>query len=211
MKTLYEVFDEFENAKSKKERMQVIGNNLSQTLVDVFKLTYHPDFKWKIKELPVDINVEDEARKIDIEDLEESAKQALMGYAQSIPALAAQGQDVQGPIKALAKVIDDRRKGKSLADSVVEAFTPEPEPEVETPEEPTMSPEEMAMQEMMGGMAPEEQLPEGMTPQGTMQGVAPGQQGMAPGGQPDLMTLLAGLGAGGRPNLGASVQRRTAI
>jgi len=38
MKTLYEVFDEFENAKSKKERMQVIGNNLSQTLVDVFKL-----------------------------------------------------------------------------------------------------------------------------------------------------------------------------
>ncbi len=163
------------------------------------------------RELPVDINVEDEARKIDIEDLEESAKQALMGYAQSIPALAAQGQDVQGPIKALAKVIDDRRKGKSLADSVVEAFTPEPEPEVETPEEPTMSPEEMAMQEMMGGMAPEEQLPEGMTPQGTMQGVAPGQQGMAPGGQPDLMTLLAGLGAGGRPNLGASVQRRTAI
>jgi len=28
MKTLYEVFDEFENAKSKKERMQVIGNKL---------------------------------------------------------------------------------------------------------------------------------------------------------------------------------------
>jgi len=57
MKTLYEVFDEFENAKSKKERMQVIGNNLSQTLVDVFKLTYHPDFKWKIKELPENYKV----------------------------------------------------------------------------------------------------------------------------------------------------------
>lgn len=52
MKTLYEIFDEFELAKSKKERMEVIGKNLSQTLVDVLKLTYHPNFKWKVKELP---------------------------------------------------------------------------------------------------------------------------------------------------------------
>jgi hypothetical protein len=169
------------------------------------------------RELPVDINVEDEARKIDIEDLEESAKQALMGYAQSIPALAAQGQDVSGPIKALAKVIDDRRKGKSLADSVVEAFTPEP---VEPPQPEMPSPEEQMMAEMgqmgpemaqEGMMAPEGELPQGLQASGTMQGVAPGQQGMAPGGQPDLMTLLAGLGSGGRPNLGASVQRRVAI
>jgi hypothetical protein len=168
------------------------------------------------RELPVDINVEDEARKIDIEDLEESAKQALMGYAQSIPALAAQGQDVSGPIKALAKVIADRRKGISLADSVAEAFMPEPEPEA--PAQP--SPEEQMMAEMgQGGpqmapegmMAPEEQLPEGLNATGTMQGVAPGQQGMAPGGRPDLMTLLAGLGASGQPNLSGSVQRRVAI
>ncbi|NBT47132.1 MAG: hypothetical protein EBT07_04840 [Actinobacteria bacterium] len=163
------------------------------------------------RELPVDINVEDEARKIDIEDLEEAAKQALMGYAQSIPALAAQGQDVSGPINAISKVIADRRKGKSLADSVAEAFTPEP---VEPPQPEQPSPEEMMA---MGGPAEmgmggsEESLPEGLSPQGTMQGVAPGQQGMAPGGKPDLMTLLAGLGASGRPNLGASVQRRVAI
>jgi hypothetical protein len=166
------------------------------------------------RELPVDINVEDEARKIDIEDLEESAKQALMGYAQSIPALAAQGQDVSGPIKALAKVIDDRRKGKSLADSVVEAFTPEqvpePEPAQPSPEEMMAmgSPEEqmaMGMGETMG------ELPPGMSSQGMMEGVAPGQQGLPPGGKPDLMTLLASLGGGGKPNLGASVQRRVAI
>lgn len=54
MKALYEIFDEFENAKTKQEKMNVIGNNLSQTLVDVFKLAYHPDFKWKIKEMPED-------------------------------------------------------------------------------------------------------------------------------------------------------------
>jgi hypothetical protein len=165
------------------------------------------------RELPVDINVEDEARKIDIEDLEESAKQALMGYAQSIPALAAQGQDVSGPIKALSKVIADRRKGVSLSDSIAEAFTPEPEPEPEVEEQP--SPEDMMMgmgspEEMME-MAPEGQLPQGLNASGTMEGVAPGQQGMAPGGKPDLMTLLAGIGGGGKPNLGASVQRRVAV
>ena len=52
MKPLYEVFDEFEKAKNKNERMNVIGKNLSNTLVDVLKLTFHPDFQWKVKELP---------------------------------------------------------------------------------------------------------------------------------------------------------------
>lgn len=52
MKALYEIFDEFEKAKSKKDRMGVIASNLSQTLVDVLKLTYHPTYKWKVKELP---------------------------------------------------------------------------------------------------------------------------------------------------------------
>lgn len=54
MKAIYEIFDEFENAKNKKERMSIIGSNLSHTLVDVLKLTFHPDVKWKIK-----VNVEE--------------------------------------------------------------------------------------------------------------------------------------------------------
>ena len=52
MKPIYEIFDEFENAKTKQEKMSVIGNNLSHTLVDILKLTFHPDFQWKVKELP---------------------------------------------------------------------------------------------------------------------------------------------------------------
>ena len=51
-KPLYELFDDFEKCKNKKERMGVIGTNLSQTLVDVLQLTFHPDFQWKVKELP---------------------------------------------------------------------------------------------------------------------------------------------------------------
>ena len=52
MKNIYEVFDEFEEAKNKKERMDVIGRNLSPTLVKIFELAYHPQYQWKIKELP---------------------------------------------------------------------------------------------------------------------------------------------------------------
>ena len=39
MKNVYEIFDEFEEAKNKKERMKVIEKNLSKVLVDVLQLT----------------------------------------------------------------------------------------------------------------------------------------------------------------------------
>src|SRR5574343_257316 len=81
------------------------------------------------REMPVDIDADEEARKVDLEDLEETAKQAVQGYAQAIPALASQGADPAGPIQALAKVIELRRKGTSISDAVVEAFTPKPPPE----------------------------------------------------------------------------------
>ena len=60
MKPLYEIFDEFESCGNKKQRMEVIGKNLSQTLVDVLKFTFHPDFKWKVKELPENYRVPDD-------------------------------------------------------------------------------------------------------------------------------------------------------
>jgi U3 small nucleolar RNA-associated protein 14 len=52
MKPLYEIFDEFEEAKSKKERMDVLGKNLSPMLVEVLKLTYHPNYQWIINDIP---------------------------------------------------------------------------------------------------------------------------------------------------------------
>ena len=60
MKPLYEVFDEFEKAKNKKERMEVIGKNLTQTLVDVLTMTFHPDYQWKVKELPDNYRIPDD-------------------------------------------------------------------------------------------------------------------------------------------------------
>jgi hypothetical protein len=52
MKNIYEIFDEFEQAKTKAARMNVIEKNLTSTLVNVLKLTFHPDCNWLIKELP---------------------------------------------------------------------------------------------------------------------------------------------------------------
>lgn len=52
MKNIYEIFDEFELAKNKKERMAVIEKNLSKTLHDVLLLTFHPLYQWKVKEVP---------------------------------------------------------------------------------------------------------------------------------------------------------------
>ena len=52
MKNIYEVFDEFEAVKTKKEKMAVIEKNLSQTLVQVLELTFRPDIEWLVKDVP---------------------------------------------------------------------------------------------------------------------------------------------------------------
>ena len=57
MKNLYEVFDEFEMASSKKDRMAVIEKNLSTTLVQVLELAFHPNHQWLINEMPDDYEV----------------------------------------------------------------------------------------------------------------------------------------------------------
>ena len=59
MKNIYEVFDEFEEAKTKKDKMAVIEKNLSKTLVDVLQFTFHPECNWKIKDMPENYKIPD--------------------------------------------------------------------------------------------------------------------------------------------------------
>jgi hypothetical protein len=59
MKNMYEVFDEFELAKNKKERKSIIEKNLSPTLVKVFEYAFHPTYQWKVKEMPENYKVPD--------------------------------------------------------------------------------------------------------------------------------------------------------
>ena len=61
-----------------------------------------------------------------------------------------------------------------------------------------------------GAVPPGEgELPMGMSATGRMQGVAPGQ--IAPGGRPDVQSLLASLTQRGEPNLQASLVRRLPV
>lgn len=155
------------------------------------------------RELPLDIDVEEESRKVDVEDLEEAAKMAIMQMSQTIPQMATQGQDPSEIISKIAQVLDDRRKGKSFVDSLVDIFpTPEPEP---TPEaaQGAMSPEQMmaGMGAPGGAGMPPEGLtgaPGAMPPGGAPAGGAPA--GGAPGGEevPELEALLAQLTGGGQ-------------
>lgn len=59
MKNLYEVFDEFEEAKTKTQKKAVIQQNLSPTLVKVLEYTFHPGYSWKIKEIPDNYKIPD--------------------------------------------------------------------------------------------------------------------------------------------------------
>lgn len=149
------------------------------------------------RELPLDIDVEEESRKVDVEDLEEAAKMAIMQLSQSIPQIATQGQDPSDIVSKIAQIIDDRRKGKSFVDSLVDVFPqPEPEPTPEAAGAP-MSPEQMMAG--MGGPAGPVPPAEGGTAAATAAQAA-GAAAPAEGGEeiPELEALLAQLTGGGQ-------------
>lgn len=156
------------------------------------------------RQMPFSFNATQEEEKVETEELRDAIKQAIASYAQAIPALASQGQDPSSILTKLASVISQRQKGVAIEVAVEEAFKPEQQ---EAPESAAM---QGAEGEMMPGMGMGgEELPPGLAPTGRMQGIAPGQ--IAPGGRPDVQTLLASLGAGGQPNLQAGVARRLPI
>ena len=59
MRNIYEIFDEFELAKTKQERIDVLRKNYSPTLDEVIRLAFHPEFEWLVKEMPEEYKVPD--------------------------------------------------------------------------------------------------------------------------------------------------------
>jgi hypothetical protein len=57
MKPIFEIFDEFEQQKNNRDRVAVLSKYHSNTLVDVLRLTFHPDIEWRVKELPENYKV----------------------------------------------------------------------------------------------------------------------------------------------------------
>ena len=157
------------------------------------------------RQMPFSFNATQEEEKVETEELRDAMKQAIASYAQAIPALASQGQDPSDILRKLSYVITERQKGTSIEVAIQEAFQPQNPAPAAAPG--SVSPESMGMpSESAAGVG---QLPLGMSETGRMQGIAPGQ--IAPGGRPDVQSLLASLGARGEPNLQATVARRLPI
>jgi hypothetical protein len=126
------------------------------------------------RELPWSVNVTMEEQRIEIEKMRDNLSAAITATAQSIPAMAAQGQDPSPLIQKIADVIDRRRKGDTIEAAALAVFEPQQmQPEMTLP----------------GQQAPVEQA----TPSPAVPGQPAG--GVPPmGGTPDLATILAGLG-----------------
>jgi hypothetical protein len=157
------------------------------------------------RQMPFSFNATNEEQKVETEELRDAMKQAIASYAQAIPALASQGQDPSDILRKLSYVISERQKGTAIEVAIQKAFTPE------VPA-PAAAPAPVSPMSGMPGEAPAGgagELPMGMSETGRMQGVAPGQ--LAPGGRPDVQSLLASLGARGDANLQATVARRLPI
>jgi hypothetical protein len=156
------------------------------------------------RQLPFDLDPEEEQRQVDAEGLSSALRQGIMGLEQAIGPMVMQGQDPRQVLTAVAKLIQLRRKGKSIEDAALEAFTP---PEPEEPAAP-----EGAIPEQAGPTGPGgPELPPGVRDNGLLEGVAYGQAGGPPGGMPAIQGLLSRLRGQGSPVMEASVSRRRAV
>lgn len=143
------------------------------------------------RNLPVNMNVSEEEKVIDVEKLREAALMSVQSYAQTLPEMAASGQDPAKVIKVIGDLIDARKKGTPIEVAIESAFKPEPPPE----SSPGQMPEDP--------MATMGQAQESGTPLGGGQTSPPQPQGM--------QQLLAGLTGSGRPTMTARTMRQSQI
>lgn len=142
--------------------------------------------------LPFDVDVEDLQRRIDIEQIEDALKQGLFGLLANAPALSVQGIDPLQTLQRAAKIVKARENGTPVHEAILEAFTPEQAAQ-------PASPEEAAMQQLMGMAGGGAPVPEQQAGDNSFMGA---------GAAPDISMILAGLTSGGNPNLQANVSRR---
>jgi hypothetical protein len=161
------------------------------------------------RQMPWEMNVTMEEEKVEVEELRDALIQAVAGYAQALPAMVAQGQDPSKILSSMAMIINGRQAGQAIEDTISAAFAPEPvSPEVAAAGEAQGAPGQVPSGGPSGAPG---QLPPGLEASGRMQGVAPGQEGMAPGGRPALQTLLAGISSSGNAQMSAGLIRRQPI
>lgn len=152
------------------------------------------------RQLPMDVDVNSLQIQIDNEQTVDALKQGVFSMLSSAGILAQQGMDPTQTLRNAAKIIALREKGVPMHEAILQTFEapPAPSPQAGGQSAPGGGP---------GGPGEPGAL-QGQNPAtGSPFGVAPGQAQMGQGGRPPLQQLLAGLTAGGAPNLSASVKR----
>ena len=148
-----------------------------------------------MRQLPFDIDVSAEQKKIDVERTRDAISAAIAGLAQAIPAMAMQGGDPTELVAKMAAFNQALQKGDTVEDAAAKAFPPQPQ---QPPAPPAGAP---------GAPAGPEGAP---TPGGPPGGPMGGQpQGQA--GNPDLLMALAGTNGAGNPNLSFAVSKRRPV
>lgn len=161
----------------------------------VFLLQLHGDHlitrDFVQRHLPMEIDVVQLQQDVDVEETRDALKQGVFAMAQNLGAMIQNGMDPSQVLSQIATLIARRQKGDPLEDIVLKVFAPPAPPETGEAEDPGL----------------EAPVPGGLGPNGLPPGVAQGQAGQPPGGQPTLQMMMAGL-RGGRPQIDAAVSRR---
>jgi hypothetical protein len=155
------------------------------------------------RHMPFDIDVTQLQQNIDVEEMRDALKQGVLAYVQAIGPIAEQGGDPSLILQVLAETVQGRQKGKALEVLLADAFTTLQQRQ----QAQQQAAAEAAQQAGGGAGGPGGQLPPGVQDSGLLQGVSPGQAGMAPGGRPTLQTLMASVGSNGQADLRAGVRR----
>lgn len=149
------------------------------------------------RQLPVGVNPTEEARKIQLEQLQNATIQSVAALAQAIPQFVLNNQDPMPVIRALAEIQKRIQKGDSLEEIVVDVFAPpEPEPQ-EQAADPMQQLAEAAGGGGGGGLS-------GMAERGAMPSKGPGDR-------PDLAQFFAGMSSQGNAVLQGGVSRMDPI
>jgi hypothetical protein len=161
------------------------------------------------RQLPFDIDVDQQQRELDEQMLEEATMQGLAAGLQATGQMFATGQQQTAMtfFDAAVKMIRGRRDGKDLADLIDEVLVQPIQQQIQAQQEQAQQAQE-AQAAAQGG-APGGDLP-GVGEDGLLTNVAPGQAGLPPGGRPSIMDLTAGFTQGGSPTLNAGIRRRLA-
>lgn len=158
-----------------------------------------------LRQLPFDINVDQEMERVDTEELNDALKQGLFSMLGALGVMAQNGADPQDLVKKAAMVIKEREKGTPLADAVMKAFAPPPTPPGS--EQPGASPD--GQQAPPGAPPAPGAAPGGPPPPGGPPGGAQPPQGAGPGGM-GVMQMLSALSGRGQATSGTSVRNQAA-